>query len=41
MLQTLNQLQKHTRRVLITKRTLPVFAFLIIVMIIVWPLFKE
>ena len=41
MLQTLNQLQKHTRRVLITKRTLPVFAFLLIALIIVWPLFKE
>lgn len=41
MLQTLNQLQKHTRRVLITKRTLPVFAFLLAALIIVWPLFKE
>ena len=41
MLQTLNQLQKHTRRVLITKRTLPVFAFLLIALIIVWPLFQE
>lgn len=41
MLQTLNQLQKHTRRVLITKRTLPVFAFLLIALIIIWPLFKE
>ena len=41
MLQTLSQLQKHTRRVLITKRTLPVFAFLIVALIIVWPLFKE
>ena len=41
MLQTLNQLQKHTRRVLITKRTLPIFAFLLIALIIVWPLFKE
>ncbi|MGN0919412.1 MAG: LPS export ABC transporter periplasmic protein LptC [Alphaproteobacteria bacterium] len=41
MLQTLNQLQKHTRRVLITKRTLPVFAFLLAALIIVWPLFKD
>ena len=41
MLQTLNQLQKHTRRVLITKRTLPVFAFLLVALIIAWPLFKE
>ena len=41
MLQTLNQLQKHTRRVLITKRTLPVFAFLLAALIIVWPLLKE
>ena len=41
MLQTLNQLHKHTRRVLITKRSLPVFAFLLTALIIVWPLFKE
>ncbi len=41
MLSSLNQLQKHTRRVLITKRTLPVFAFLLIALIIIWPLFKE
>ncbi len=41
MFQSLNQLQKHTRRVLITKRTLPVFAFLLTALIIVWPLFKE
>ena len=41
MLQTLNQLQRHTRRVLITKRTLPVFAFFLIALIIAWPLFKE
>ena len=41
MLHSLNQLQKHTLRVLITKRTLPVFAFLLTALIIVWPLFKE
>ena len=41
MFPSLNQLQKHTRRVLITKRTLPVFAFLLIALIIVWPLLKE
>ena len=37
MLQSLNQLQKHTRRVLITKRTLPVFAFLLVAFMIIWP----
>ena len=41
MLKKLNQLQKHTRRVLITKRTLPVFAFLLTALIIIWPIFKE
>lgn len=41
MLHTLNQLQNHTRRVLITKRTLPIFAFLLIILIVIWPLFKE
>lgn len=41
MLRRLNQLQKHTRRVLITKRTLPVFAFLLTALIIIWPVFKK
>ena len=35
------QIKKHSRRVLITKRTLPVFAFLIIALIIVWPQFSQ
>ena len=41
MLRRFNQLQKHTRRVLITKRTLPVFAFLLTTLIVVWPVFKK
>lgn len=31
-------LKKHTRRVIITKRTLPIFAFFLATLIIVWPL---
>ena len=41
MLKKLNQLEKHTQRVLIVKRTLPVFAFLLTALIVVWPVFKE
>ena len=37
----LMQIKKHSRRVLITKRSLPVFAFLIIALIIVWPQFSQ
>lgn len=35
------QIKKHSRRVLITKRSLPVFAFLIIALIIIWPQFSQ
>ena len=31
-------LKKHTRRVLIIKRTLPVFAFLFAAILVIWPL---
>ena len=37
----LEKLTQHSRRVLITKRSLPVFAFLIASLIIVWPLFNQ
>ncbi|MBE6446705.1 MAG: LPS export ABC transporter periplasmic protein LptC [Alphaproteobacteria bacterium] len=37
----LMQIKKHSRRVLITKRTLPVFAFLIVALIVVWPQFNQ
>ncbi len=39
--QRLLQIKKHSRRVLITKRSLPVFAFLIIALIVVWPQFSQ
>ena len=41
MLKRLNHLQRHSKRVLITKRTLPVFAFLLTALIIIWPVFKK
>lgn len=41
MLKSLTQLQKHSRRVLITKRVLPVFAFLLAALMVTWPLFQE
>ena len=37
----LMQIKKHSRRVVITKRTLPVFAFLIVALIIIWPQFSQ
>ena len=37
----LMQIKQHSRRVLITKRSLPVFAFLIVALIIVWPQFSQ
>lgn len=37
----LMQIKRHSRRVLITKRTLPVFAFLIVALIIIWPQFSQ
>ncbi len=35
------KLKQHSRRVLITKRSLPVFAFLVASLILVWPLFNQ
>ncbi len=37
----ISQLQQHTRRVKITKHSLPIFAFLITSLIIVWPLLNQ
>jgi len=37
----LMQIKQHSRRVLITKRSLPVFAFLIIALIVIWPQFSQ
>ena len=37
----LMQIKQHSRRVLITKRSLPVFAFLIVALIIIWPQFSQ
>ncbi len=37
----LMQIKQHSRRVLIIKRSLPVFAFLIIALIVVWPQFSQ
>ena len=37
----LETIKKHSRRVQITKHSLPVFAFLIASLIVLWPLFNQ